>query len=338
MDYIKVYTKFLKRFIKVKYPLRVVFDCSNGTTGLVLKELFLNNFSSSLRTSPKPVRTDSSGRTISKIDPVFINENPDGNFPGHGPNPLKTGALNQIRREVVKQKADLGIVFDGDGDRVFFIDDLGNQIDPDIIGYILMKKIKAPYIVTTISSWRVKKVKGAFISKVGHLFMKEMMRKKKANFGMERSGHYYFKNFFYCDSGIFAAIQVINFLSSLRSISPTNFIRPKKLSDFIKILPKYFQIPETNLSAEGGSASGGKMGLAKWSKNKIAEIEKKYKKNAVVVKKEDGLLMEFNSPAGEWWLSLRLSNSENLLRLNMEADSQKLLDSKFKEIKKLLIN
>ena len=163
---LKKYITFLKRFIKVKRSLRIIIDCSNGVAGLVLKELLKGN---------------------KKITSIFINEKPDGNFPAHSPNPLVSGSLDQIKKEVLKQKADLGVIFDGDGDRVFFIDNLGREIDPDIIGSILMKNYKPPFVVSTISSWRVKKVRGAVVARVGHLFMKEMMRKKKASLGMERS-------------------------------------------------------------------------------------------------------------------------------------------------------
>jgi len=293
--YLELYVDFLKKHLNVKKPLRIVFDASNGVAGVVLKELFKGD---------------------KNIEAIFINSEPDGNFPGHGPNPLKEGALSQLQNEVKKQKADLGIVFDGDGDRVFFVDDKGSHIDPDIIGFILTETFKPPYVATTISSWRAKKAKKTVISKVGHLFMKLAMRENKANAGMERSGHYYFKDFFYCDSGIFAAIQVINFLSSL----------DKSISEYAEGLPKYYQISETNFEMKN----------EKWAEEKMAQAEKLYGKSALSVKKEDGLLVEFGSPAGEWWFSLRVSNSEYLLRLNMEATSKNLLDEKLEELQKFL--
>lgn len=301
--YLRSYVNFLKKHLKIKNKLRVVFDCSNGVAGIVLKELFKGN---------------------KYIKATFLNAKTDGNFPGHGPNPLKEGALGRLQREVNPpaggQKADLGVIFDGDGDRVFFVDDRGEMIDPDIIGFILAKMFKPPYVATTISSWRIKKIKRIVVSSVGHLFMKMAMKKNKANFGMERSGHYYFKDFFYCDGGIFAAIQIINFIGGLN----------KKISDYAGSLPKYYQIPETNFQI------GSDVDL----KRKMEKLKNFYKNKADKIHEKDGLLMEFSGACLEsaegWWFNLRLSNSENLLRLNMESDSEKLLKEKLKEVKRLL--
>src|SRR3989338_9454836 len=128
MDYIKSYIDFLIQFIKVKRPVKVVFDCSNGVTGIILKELF---------------RKSKIKNQKSKIDAVFINDKVDGNFPAHGPNPLVKGATKQLEREVRKPRrwvgaptakrvgADLGVIFDGDGDRGVFFDNKGRWIDPN---------------------------------------------------------------------------------------------------------------------------------------------------------------------------------------------------------------
>jgi phosphomannomutase len=145
--------------------------------------------------------------------------------------------------------------------------------------------------------------------------MKEMMRKKKANLGMERSGHYYFREFFNCDSGIFVALQMINFVGGAR----------ERISEYANSLPKYYQIPETNFRLPV-SEDGNEL------KKKLEKIKNLYKDRAIRVSENDGLLMEF----GDWWMSLRLSNSENLLRLNMEAVNEKILDFQYKKIKKIL--
>ncbi len=297
-----LYTNFLKNFVKPKRKLKVVFDCSNGVAGLVLKEL---------------LRKSNVKGQMSNVSAIFINEKPDGNFPAHSPNPLVSGSLDQIKKEVLKQKADLGVIFDGDGDRVFFIDNLGREIDPDIIGSILMKNYKPPFVVSTISSWRVKKVRGAVVARVGHLFMKEMMRKKKASLGMERSGHYYFKKFFYCDSGALATLEIINFVSKLKNT----------FSEYIDILPKYYQTQEANFDL----SSGGK--TKKNLEKKIIKIENFYKSLAKKINKKDGLLVG----AGDWWFSLRFSNSENLFRLNIEANDKKTLNKRQKELRTLIL-
>ncbi|MBU4348507.1 hypothetical protein KJ671_03360 [Patescibacteria group bacterium] len=312
MNYINLYANFLKKFIKVKRPLRVVFDCSNGTSGIVLKKVFEKN---------------------KFMKPIFINDRPDGNFPAHGPNPFKKDTLRQLQEKVKKTKANLGVIFDGDGDRVLFVDELGQKIDQDIIGFILTKKFDPPYIATTINSKKIRELKGFILTKVGHLFMKKAMKENKANLGIERSGHYYFKDFFYCDSGIFTAIQIINFISNLKT----------NLSEYIKNFDNYQRLAETNFAIEN----------IEDTKKKISKIKSFYKirlkihpnpplkggnkKNwHVQISESDGLFMEFFSKLEWWWFSLRFSNSENLLRLNIEASDKKLLREKAGEIKRLL--
>jgi len=135
------------------------------------------------------------------------------------------------------------------------------------------------------------------------------MREKKASLGVEHSGHYYFKKFFYCDSGILAAIEVINFVSGLK----TDF------ASWLDKLPKYYRSGEINFEIR--------------DKEKVlAKVERLFKKSAKKIIKMDGLTMEFS----EWWFNLRLSNTENLIRLNLEAVDQKILKQKLKEIKKLV--
>jgi len=306
MDYIKEYANFLRKFLKPirqvrgkpKRKLKVIFDCSNGTTGIIIKNLV---------------------SSIQNLEAILINDRPDGNFPAHGPNPLAPGAADQLKKEVLKQKADLGVIFDADGDRVFFADNRGRWVDPNEIAYILMQLFKPPYVIGIVSSRRLKKLSGAksasggrkvFISRVGHYFFKKLMREKKASLGLEHSGHYYFQNFFYCDSGILAAIEVINFVSGLKT----------DLAGWLDGLPPYYRSGEINFEVR--------------DKEKVLKaIEKKYKNSAGKIFKLDGLTLEFN-----WaWLNIRASNTEPLLRLNIEATSKKLLNEKLKEIKKLLV-
>ena len=292
--YLNFYTRFLGNFFKIQKPLKVVFDCSNGTTGLVLKEL--------LRIMGHKLRAE------------LINAKPDGNFPAHGPNPLLKGVIEQLEKEVKKHKADLGVIFDADGDRVFFVDDQGRSIGADEIGYILMKELEpARFVVSIVSGWLLKKQKGAALSRVGHYFFKKMMRGQKIPLGLEHSGHYYFKDFFYCESGILAAIKVINFISRLNI----------KLSSYLDSLPKYYRSGEINFKVKD------KEGI-------IKIVEKKYKNQTSKILKLDGLTMEFNSPAGGWWFSLRPSNTENLLRLNLEATNKKTLQKVLRDLKKLI--
>ena len=162
-------------------------------------------------------------------------------------------------------------------------------------------------------------------SKAGTYFVRRHTKKNQAEFGVERTGHYYFKNFFYSDSGILAAIEVINATSCI----------PYSLSDFSNLLPQYFRSPELNfkISAEGGSASGGKNNNAG---NLFRGIEKRYKKTAQRISKLDGLTMEFNPPTGGWRFNLRPSNTEPLIRLNIESTTKKILPQKIREFQRML--
>lgn len=285
--YIDSYEKFLNKNLGIVRKIKVVVDCSNGTAGLVMHKLKDNNL---------------------KI--ILINDRPDGNFPAHGPNPMILGAMDELRVRVKKEKADFGIAFDADGDRVFFIDDRGRMVDAHEAGYILAQMFKPPFVVSEIASWRLKNLKGAHISPVGHYFFKNLMRKKKASLGLEHSGHFYFRDFFYCDSGILAAIQMMNFVSDLSG----------GLAEWLDALPKYYRSGEINFKVK--------------DKEKIlGKLEKAYAKKSDRVSKLDGLTMEFNSaPGGEFWFNVRASNTENLLRLNVEAADEKLLKKKLTEL------
>ncbi len=313
MDYIKIYSDFLKKFLKPERKLKVVFDCSNGVAGLILKELFKTNL---------------------LINYELINHIPDGNFPAHGPNPLKKDALNDLRSAVLKNKADLGAIFDADADRVFFIDNRGRFIDPDAIARLLILHLKPGKIIIDVrTGWLVRKRQAPSVkrqmsdvksqmSKVGHLYIKKLMRKIKADFGAERSGHYYFKRgALYFDSGILTAIETINAVSRL----------PYSLADFNDLLPQYYRsgeinIRDANLQIHANAAN-----------NLLKKIEKYFKSQNTKYKilntnYLDGLTMEF----GDWWFNLRPSNTEPLLRLNIEEANKKTLKKARLELLNLL--
>lgn len=302
-DCILFYVNFIKNFLKPLRqtqgkPLKVVFDCSNGATGLVLKKLF-----------------GGPGRAGNKsVKAVFINDKLDGNFPAHGPNPLARGADKELKTAVKKQKADLGVIFDADGDRVFLVDNLGRPVATHEAGFLLTQLFQPLLVASVISSWRIKKLTGEngerkiYISRVGHYFFKRLMREKKAFLGVEPSGHFYFKKFFYCDSGILAAVEVINFVSGLK----TDF------ASWLNGLSRYYRSGELNFKFR--------------NKEKVLDkIEKVYRKGASKISKIDGLLMEFDN----WWFNVRSSNTEPLLRLNVEATDYGILKKELKNLKHL---
>ncbi len=304
MNYINLYANFLKKFLRPQRKLKVIFDCSNGTTGLILKKLLKND---------------------SLIDYKLINQFPDGNFPGHEPDPMKRFALSDLRLAVIKNKADLGIIFDADGDRAFFIDNFGRFIDPDAIARLLIWKLKPGKIIIDVrTGWLVKNITNhchgcpeisnikIIESRVGHYFIKKLMRKIDADFAAEYSGHYYLKKFFYADSGIMTAIETINTISRL----------PYSPADFNDLLPQYYRSGEINIKISKSQIAKGK------AQSLFKKIEKKLKNRATKISHLDGLTMEFNPSAGSgqaWRFNIRPSNTEPIIRLNIEATDKKLL-------------
>ena len=299
-NYPKIYADFLRKFLKIEHPLRVVFDCSDGTANVVLKELFSSH---------------------TGIDAKVVNGKPNGRFPTHGPNPLVGRAFEMLGKEVREWKADVGIVFDSDADRVFFVDDEGNRLTTDVVALLMAKNFKGPTIVDVRSGFILRegltREKRKFIeSRVGHFFIKKLMRKEDIAFGAEVTGHYYFKDFFYADSGILAAIFLLNEVSKLRA-------RGERLSQWTEKLPKIFSSGEVNFKVEDEE------GIMK-------RIEEAFKRRARTSSKLDGIRMEFGTGSKEWWFNVRSSNTENLLRLNLEAKNEAIFKKQFQDLKALI--
>jgi len=319
-QYQKEYAQFLEKFLAPQKKLKIVFDCSNGTTGNILKHL-----SASWRTK--------------KLKAIFINEKLDGKFPAHGPNPLKPFAMSDLQFVVKKNKADLGVIFDADGDRAFFIDVKGRVVDPDIIASLLIWNLEVEKIVVTeITSSIISDMRHAtgsvkiIRSQNGGYFIKNKMIENNADFGCERSGHYYFKinnttdgmqksqskSVFYMDSGILAAIQIINAISKL----------PYKLSDFADLSLKYYRSGDINITYHKSKTTSNEL---------FRKIAQKYKNQTVKISHIDGLRMDFKIP-DEWWFNMQLSNTEPLLRLNLEALNKQTLAKQTRMLLGLLKN
>ena len=285
------YKKFLKAFLKDVKGLKVVVDGSNGMGS---QDFSLVN-------------------DYLDCDTKIINFDIDGNFPSHDPNPMNNGAADMLISEVKKMHADLGIIFDGDADRVFFVDEKGSIVPSDyvtaLISEELLKYHKNSEILYDLrSSWivpeRIKAMGGIpKMSRVGHSFIKELMRKDKALFAGELSGHFYFKDAHYTDSGIIAAICILNLLSS----------RKETFSKLVSPLEKYFASGEINFEVK--------------DKDRVMKcIEEKYSDGKISWL--DGIKVEYD----DWWFNVRASNTEPLLRLNMEARTKLLLKEKKEEI------
>lgn len=290
--FIGEYIDFLKGFLHADAKtLDIVFDCSNGSTGPIVDRLF--------------------------PDSIILNGRPDGNFPKHAPNPLHAGSLGALQKSVVANGADVGVIFDADGDRVFFIDDRGRFVDQDVVAYLLLWSLRPKQFVTDAKDgWLVRRTSfGAkrIAGKTGHYAIKRLMRAKNAEFGCERSGHYYFKRFFFCDSGIIAAVEMLNAIARL----------PYRLSDFVDLVARAYRSQEINVSISSTDHDA-----------LFARIEQIYKKDASIVTKTDGITMEFSNP--DWWFNVRASNTEPLVRLSMEAQDKRVYEAQLKKLTELL--
>ncbi len=273
-------------------PMPIVLDGGNGMAGAMIGPL-IDSF---------PIRGER------------LYFEPDGEFPGHEPNPLLEQNRRLIIDTVLDRKAELGIAWDGDADRCFFIDDLGEFVPGDFLTALLAEAILAKEpgatIIYDVRASRavpdtVEHLGGhAVVNRVGHAFFKARMREQDAAFGGEVSGHYYFRDFWCADSGVIPALLVMELLS----------VRGKTMSELLRPLrEKYF------ISGEINSTVGD-------PEKKIQEIAARYSDHEVTWL--DGVSVD----CGSWHFNVRPSNTEPLLRLNLEAFSKEELDAHTAEV------
>jgi phosphomannomutase len=226
---------------------------------------------------------------------------PDGSFPNHEANPLVEENRRAIIERVLAEKADLGIAWDGDGDRCFFIDDRGRFVPGDFITALLgeaflLKEPGSTILFDVRASWAVKdtveKLGGrALMNRVGHAFIKKRMREENAVFGGEISGHFYFRQNYFADNGMIPALLILELMSK----------KGKTLSELLAPLrQKYFITGEINSKIEDVPAV-------------LARLESRYSDGRI--SKLDGLSVDYPG----WHFNVRPSNTEPLLRLNLEA-------------------
>jgi phosphomannomutase len=253
------------------------------------------------------------------VEVLPLNFEPNGNFPNHAPNPLVDGSADQIKNEIKKQKADLGFIFDGDADRIYLITEQGEFVKADITLTLLAKYFlqKNPgagiaFHVTcskSVSAF-VKKWGGKPIrTKVGFINIQQGLRNNGGVMGGELSGHYCFKDNFYSDSGL------ITFLTLLQIISQDG----RKVSEIMKELSIYAKEPEINFEVKDKDAIMEKI------KEKYSDGKQDFL---------DGITVEYDN----WWFNARPSNTEPLLRLTIEADTEELRAKKQKELTELIVN
>jgi phosphomannomutase len=288
------YLEHILSYIDIKKikPLKLVINSGNGAAGPVIDAI--------------EARMNALGAPVEFIK---INNKPDGNFPNGIPNPLLPERRKDTQDAVVTNNADLGIAFDGDFDRCFFFDHLGRFVEGYyIVGLLaeafLKKQPGAKIIHDPRLTWNtieiVKKTNGVAVqSKTGHAFIKEKMREEDALYGGEMSAHHYFKDFSYCDSGMIPWLLIIELLS-IHGQSLKNLIDER-----VSLYPTSGEL-NCNVSEP---------------ERKINEVFNKYRKDSIRVDYTDGLSMEFS----EWRFNLRCSNTEPLVRLNVEAKNNEVL-------------
>jgi phosphomannomutase len=279
-------------------PLKVVIDAANGMAGAMLPPV--------LERLP--------------IEVVRCYFDPDGSFPNHEPNPLLPENREFIVAKTLEEGADLGVAFDGDADRCFFVDDTGEFVPGDFATAlfaqsVLAKEPGAKVIYDVRASWAVPRTieaagGEALINRVGHAFIKDRMRRDDAAFGGEVSGHYYFRDFSQADTG------VVPFLLMLELVSQAGRPLSEVLAPFRS---QYFITGELNTPVADVAL-------------KLQEIKERYAALGGRISHLDGISVDFD----DWHFNVRPSNTEPLLRLNLEALSEPLMEEKRDEVLELI--
>jgi phosphomannomutase len=291
---VDIYPAFVDKVLsfidpKAVKPLNVVIDAANGMAGAMLPPIL----------------------DCLPINAVRCFFEPDGSFPNHAPNPLLLENREFIMSKVLEEKADLGIAFDGDADRCFFVDDTGEFAPGDFVTALLAeamleKEPGAKIIYDVRASWAVpdtiERAGGVpLVNRVGHAFIKQRMREEHALFGGEVSGHYYFRDFHQADSGTIPALLMLELVSK----------RDQPLSEILRpFRDRYFITGEINTPVSDVAL-------------KLQELKEHFASQGEI-SHLDGISVT----AKDWHLNVRPSNTEPLLRLNLEALDPKLMERK----------
>lgn len=275
--------------------LKVAIDTGNGVTGAWLPDLLKG----------LPV----------KAVPLFWK--PDGRFPNHEANPLKEENIKDLKAAVLKHRCDLGVAFDGDGDRVAFVDEQGCAIPGDLAGALMAKVLlgREKKLATVLYDVRATRALASVVqeaggraieTRVGHSHIKAGLRREKAVMAAELSGHYYFRDFFYSDNGETAMFLILSLLS--RSGKPA--------SELVAPLKRFHHTGEINFHVANAQKT-------------LEIIEQQYAGKAKGISKIDGVTIDL----GDWWFNLRPSNTEPVVRLNLESlVSREQMDAKKAEV------
>ena len=277
---------------KIK-PLKVVIDAGNGMAGMIIPKVFQ--------------------RLPCTLIPLYFEL--DGNFPNHPASPIEPENMEDLRKKVREVGADLGAAFDGDADRMFPVDEHGDIIDGSMVTALISQSLLRKHpgstilynlIVSKSVPALVQSMGGTAVrTRVGHSYIKAEMRRLNAIYGGEHSGHFYFRDNWFADSGLIA------FLITLELVS----VEGKPLSELLKPLDKGVRSGEINSKVSD-------------VKSKLQELEEHFGKDAKSVDHLDGVTIDY----GDWWFNVRPSNTEPLLRLNIEANNRALMEQKRDEV------
>jgi phosphomannomutase len=313
-DVLVEYARYLRTLVDLSSvkPMRVVVDAANGMGGLTVPA----------------VLGEAAGLAKLPIEIIDMYFELDGTFPNHEANPLEPKNLVDLQKAVVEHKADLGLAFDGDADRCFVIDENGNPVTPSAVAAMVAKReiARAKEVdadITILYNLITSKVVAEVIeaegaigerTKVGHSLIKDRMAATNAAFGGEHSAHYYFKSFWGADNGMLAAMHVLAEFGS----------QPDTLSAISKQYNPYFLSGEINSTVTDVSAAKARIEGAFESRADFDHL--------------DGVTVSGTDSEGHWWwFNVRASNTEPLLRLNVEAKQQATMEAIRDEVLALIL-
>ena len=300
MDIKKDYLDFLLKYKGDWSGLKIAMDVSNGMASLFVRDIFGDQ-------------------------PTYIYEELDGSFPNHEPNPLVPANVEDLKKLVAETKADIGVIYDGDADRVMFVDENSRFVSPDlmiaVLGHYFLEERgeKGPVLQDIRSS----KAVGEYITpmgaemytwRVGRAYAALKLRELDGVYGGELAGHYYFRDFFYSDSGILASILILNVVAKMKA-------QGVSLSQLIARIEKYQNSGEINFRIE--------------RKQEAMDAVRDYfmrTEHATASMDFDGYRVEFP----EWWFNIRPSNTEPYLRFLCEATSKELLEEKVAKVREVV--
>jgi phosphomannomutase len=278
-------------------PLKVAVDAGNGMAGMIIPKVF--------------------EKLPCTLVPLYFEL--DGTFPNHPASPIEPENTEELRRVVPAQHCDMGVAFDGDADRMFLVDEQGHLLGGDMVTALVSQNLLKKYpgatiLYNLINSRSVPEVierngGRAVRTRVGHSFIKAQMRAENAIFGGEHSGHFYFRDNWYADSGLIAFLIVLELVSQ----------SGRPVSALVREIDTRYRSGEINSRVSD-------------QQGRMAAIEEHYSAEGAQIDQLDGITISFPT----WWANVRPSNTEPLLRLNLEADSREEMERRRDEVLQLI--